>query len=340
MTAVTNYPFRTLCRRFGAGLCIGEMVTARSIVEDNPNAVKLAQFGPEERIRSLQLYGVDPDYVGAAVNRLVSEARVDHVDLNFGCPVRKVTRKGGGAAVPLRPQLLSRIVRSAVKSAGEVPVTIKIRIGIDDAHQTFLQSGRIAQEEGCAAVTLHARTAAQLYSGRARWEAIADLKRTVTRIPVLGNGDIWDAEDAISMMRMTSCDGAVVARGCLGRPWLFRDIVDAFLGNPTRPPPCFGQVVDIMLEHALMLSDWLGERGAMRTFRRHGTWYTKGFRCSARLRQRLMKVTTIEELQTALQEADRSEMFPENLKGVPRGKTSRYQKVSLPEGYLQRYGKP
>jgi nifR3 family TIM-barrel protein len=334
MAGVTNYPFRTLCRRFGAGLYISEMVTARSLVNENPKALKLIEFGPEETTRSLQLYGVDPDIIGTAVERLIGEALVDHIDLNFGCPVRKVTRKGGGAALPLKPNLLQAIVRSAVEKAGKVPVTIKFRIGIDDAHHTFIESGRIAQEEGCAAVSLHARTAEQLYSGRARWETIADLKRVVTRIPVLGNGDIWEAEDALSMMRMTSCDGVVVGRGCLGRPWLFRDLVDVFQGNQPQEFPRLGQVIDVMLEHACMLSDWLGEDAAMRAFRRHSTWYTKGFRDSAQLRRKLMQVATLSELQDATADIDRQERFPDKIVGLSRGKTSKIQKVTLPEGYL------
>jgi nifR3 family TIM-barrel protein len=334
MAAVTNYPFRTLCQRFGAGLCVGEMVMARSIVENSPKALKLAQFGPEEKTRSLQLYGVDPKFVGAATRRLVSEIRVDHLDLNFGCPVRKVTRKGGGAAIPLKPDLLRDIVLSAVANAGTVPVTMKFRMGIDDRNQTFLEAGRIAQEEGCAAVTLHARTAEQLYSGRARWEAITELKRAITRIPVLGNGDIWEASDALSMVRTTGCDGVMVARGCLGRPWLFRDLVDAFSGRQPQQPPRFGQVIDIMLEHARMLSDWIGEASAMRAFRRHSAWYTKGFRCSAQLRQRLTSVSTLDALQSVLADADRNEPFPSAVKGLPRGKSGRFQKVVLPDGYL------
>src|SRR5512134_2742418 len=259
MAGVTNPPFRTLCRRYGAGLYVSEMITARALVEGNRKTLLLAGFGPEERTRSLQLYGVDPRYVGEAVRLLVSEARVDHLDMNFGCPVRKVTSKGGGAAIPLKPRLLRAIVRAAVQAAGRVPVTIKFRIGIDDRLPTFLEAGRIAQEEGCAAVGLHARTAAQLYDGEARWEAIGELKRAVPRIPVLGNGDIWEAEDALRMMRATGCDGVIVGRGCLGRPWLFRDLASVFEGREPIDPPDLGGVVDVMLEHARLLVGWIGD---------------------------------------------------------------------------------
>src|SRR5438034_4539280 len=264
MAGVTNPPFRTLCRRYGAGLYVSEMITARALVEGNRKTVLMASFGEEETTRSLQLYGVDPRYVGEAVRLLVGEGRVDHVDMNFGCPVRKVTSKGGGAAIPAKPRLLRAIVRAAVSAAGTVPVTLKFRIGIDERVHTYLDSGRIAQDEGCAAVGLHARTAAQLYDGQARWDAVAELKQAVTAIPVLGNGDIWEAEDALRMMRATGCDGVIVGRGCLGRPWLFRDLADVFDGRDPADPPDFGTVVDLMLEHARLLSGWLGEEGAMR----------------------------------------------------------------------------
>jgi nifR3 family TIM-barrel protein len=337
MAGVTNPPFRTLCRRYGAGLYVSEMITARALVEGNRKTLLLASFGPEEATRSLQLYGVDPRYVGEAVRILVGEGTVDHVDMNFGCPVRKVTSKGGGAAIPLKPRLLRVIVRAAVAAAGRVPVTLKFRIGIDERYQTFLEAGRIGQEEGCAAVGLHARTAAQLYDGEARWAAIAELKQAVTRIPVLGNGDVWEAEDALRMMRTTGCDGVVVGRGCLGRPWLFRDLADLFDGREPRDPPLLGGVVAVMLEHARLLASWLGdEAAAMRAFRKHSSWYTKCFPNGAPLRQRLMQVLALAELQDVLSAVEPGRPYPPEAMRVPRGKTGGTQRVALPEGYLDR----
>jgi tRNA-dihydrouridine synthase len=193
----------------------------------------------------------------------------------------------------------------------------------------------VAQEEGCAAVALHARTAAQLYDGEARWEAIAELKQAVTRIPVLGNGDVWEAEDALRMMRATGCDGVVVGRGCLGRPWLFRDLADVFEGREPRDPPDLGGVVDVMLEHARRLAEWLGNEGAaMRAFRKHSSWYTKCFPGSAPLRQRLMQVVALAELESVLAGIDRSLPYPPEAMRVSRGKTGGTQKVALPDGYL------
>jgi nifR3 family TIM-barrel protein len=352
MAGVTNPPFRTLCRRFfregsptgpgvdasvsRTGLYVSEMITARALVEGNRKTLLMASFGAEETTRSLQLYGVDPRYVGEAVRFLVGEGRVDHVDMNFGCPVRKVTSRGGGAAVPLKPRLLRAIVRAAVQAAGVVPVTLKFRIGIDERYETCLDAGRIAEDEGCAAVGLHARTAAQLYDGQADWGAIARLKRAVTRIPVLGNGDVWEAEDALRMMRETGCNGVIVGRGCLGRPWLFRDLRDVFAGRAPRNPPDFGGVADVMLEHARLLGEWLGEEAAMRAFRKHSSWYTKGFPGGSALRQRLMQVRTLAELRAVLASVSRAQPFPPEAMRVQRGKTGGTQKVALPEGYLDR----
>ncbi|MCC6217349.1 MAG: tRNA dihydrouridine synthase DusB [Polyangiaceae bacterium] len=333
MAGVTNYPFRALCRRFGAGLYVSEMIAARPLVEGREKTLVLAGFGPDEAPRSLQLYGVDPLFVGQAVERLVGEGRVDHLDMNFGCPVRKVTRKGGGAAIPVKPRLFAAIVRAAVRAAGEVPVTVKLRLGIDDGLLTFLAAGRIAEEEGCAAVGLHARTAAQLYDGAARWEAIGELKRAL-RVPVLGNGDIWEAPDALRMMRSTGCDGVIVGRGCLGRPWLFRELAQMMEGRSPDPPPDLGGVVEVMLEHARLLAGWCGERHAMRSFRKQATWYTKGFRGSAALRAALMGVSSLADLERALAQVDRTEPFPAAALRVPRGKGAGTQLVSLPEGYL------
>jgi nifR3 family TIM-barrel protein len=334
MAGVTNYPFRALCRRFGAALYVSEMITARPLVEGREQTLKLADFGPGEWPRSLQLYGVDPWYVGEAVQRLVAEGRVDHIDLNFGCPVRKVTRKGGGAAIPAKPRLLRNIVRAAVTNASAVPVTIKFRMGVDDGLLTFLESGRIAEDEGCAAVTLHARTAAQLYDGAARWQAIAELKQAVTSIPVFGNGDIWVAEDAVRMVQSTGCDGIAVGRGCLGRPWLFRDLADVFAGRPVQPAPDFGEVADVMLEHARGLVEWFDEPFAMRAFRKHAGWYTKGFRGSARLRDRLMRIATLADLEGILADIDRDEPYPPSALRARRGKRGGTQRVALPPGFL------
>ncbi|MFP6606317.1 MAG: tRNA dihydrouridine synthase DusB, partial [Myxococcota bacterium] len=311
-----------------------EMITARALVERNTKTLKLSGFNPEEEPRSLQLYGTDPHYVGQAVSWLVGENRVDHIDMNFGCPVRKVTRRGGGAAIPARPRLLARIVRAAVEHAGDVPVTIKFRLGIDDDVSTFLDAGHVGEEEGCVAVALHARSAAQLYDGEADWNAIGELKQAVKTIPVYGNGDIWEAGDALRMMRQTGCVGVVVGRGCLGRPWLFRDLVDVFEGRTPGPPPHFGEIARIMMKHASLLADWFGEQTGLRSFRKQAIWYTKGFPGSPKLRSRLIQVNTLDDLEAALATADPNMPFPPEAMRMKRGKRAGRQKVTLPEGYL------
>ncbi|MEZ4278435.1 MAG: tRNA dihydrouridine synthase DusB [Myxococcota bacterium] len=333
MAGITNAPFRRLCRGFGAGLYVSEMITARALVERNAKTMRLSEFDPDESPRSLQLYGVDPHYVGEAVKLLVGEDRIDHLDMNFGCPVRKVTRRGGGAAIPAKPRLLEQIVRAAVRNAGPIPVTIKFRIGIEDGWHTFLEAGRIAEGEGCRAVALHARTAAQLYDGEADWNAIAELKQAVKTIPVFGNGDIWEAWDALRMMRQTGCNGVVVGRGCLGRPWLFRDLADVFAGRQPENPPRFGEIAETMRRHARLLCEWQGERWGIRDFRKHATWYTKGFPGSTKMRDKLIRIESLAELDTILDEGDPSLEFPPTAMRAKRGKKGGSQKVVLPEGF-------
>jgi nifR3 family TIM-barrel protein len=332
MAGVTNFPFRSLCREFGAGLYVSEMITARAYLMGNRLTQLLASSQPGERPRSVQIYGTDPVDVGEMTRSLVDEG-VDHVDMNFGCPVPKVTRTGGGSAVPLKPRLLARIVRAAVKSAGPVPVTIKVRIGVSDELLTYLDSGRVAQEEGAAAIGLHARTAAQLYAGEADWDAIGTLKQAVS-IPVLGNGDVWEAWDALRMMRATGCDAVIVGRGCLGRPWLFRELAEVFDGREPGPPPALGAILDVMRDHAQRLVAFFGPVHGMRQMRKWCTWYTKGFRNSAAVRGALVRVSTLEEMVTVLAALDPGEPFPVGALRANRAKGGSRQRVTLPEGYL------
>ena len=342
MAGVTNVAFRTLCRelelaRAGtvSGLYVCEMVTARALVERHPVTMHMTTFGAEESPRSLQLYTVDPATTYAAAKMIVEENLADHIDMNFGCPVPKVTRRGGGAALPYKRKLFGQIVAAAVRAAEgtPVPVTVKFRIGIDDANHTHLEAGRIAEQEGAAAVALHARTAAQRYSGSADWSQIARLKETVTSIPVLGNGDIFDADDALTMMADTGCDGVVIGRGCLGRPWLFAELSAAFNGAPALTPPTLGEVADIIRRHGALLTDHFGEDKAMRDIRKHIAWYLHGFPAGSDLRRGLALVKTRDELDRLLDELDRDVPFPPAGAG-PRGRQGSAASVSLPEGWL------
>ena len=334
MAGITNAGFRRLCREQGAGFYVCEMITSRGLVERNPLTLRMIAFDGDEHPRSLQLYGVDPATVGAAVRTVVEEDRADHIDLNFGCPVPTVTRRGGGAALPYKRRLFARIVEAAVANAGQVPVTVKMRIGIDDEHRTHLEAGRIAADAGVAAVALHARTAAQRYSGTADWGEIARLRDALPpALPVLGNGDIFHAADALAMVARTGCDGVVIGRGCLGRPWLFGDLEAAFAGRPLPEPPSLGQVAATLRRHAELLCTDVGRHKGIRDIRKHVGWYLKGFPVGSELRHRLGLVDSLDELDDLLSRLDPHEPFPADAEG-PRGRQGSPGRVVLPERWL------
>ncbi|MBU3061227.1 tRNA dihydrouridine synthase DusB [Nocardia sp. NEAU-G5] len=337
MAGITNVAFRTLCREFGSSTAIYvcEMITARAVVERNEKTLHMMAFGPDESPRSMQLYGVDPKTLGEAVRIVVGEGWADHIDMNLGCPVRKVTRLGGGSALPYKRRLFANIVREMVAAAGDVPVTFKFRIGIDDEHHTYLDTGRIAEAEGAAAVSLHARTAAQLYSGQADWSAIARLKEVVTTIPVLGNGDIFTADDALRMIAETGCDGVVVGRGCLGRPWLFAELSAALRGEPVPAGPTLGRVGEILLRHAQLLVEHDGEDKAMRDIRKHMAWYLMGFPVGSELRRKFATVSSLTQIEDLTAQLNPEAPFPTEAATGPRGRQGSPQtKVALPDGWL------
>lgn len=336
MAGITNAAYRRLCAEQGAGLYVCEMITSRGLVEGDETTLRMLAFDHLETVRSVQLYGTDPAYIGKAVEILCAQHGVDHVDLNFGCPVPKVTRKGGGGALPWKRGLLGEILAAAVAAAApyDVPVTMKTRKGLDEDHLTYLDAGRIAQETGVAAIALHGRTVQQAYSGEADWQAIARLVEHVD-IPVLGNGDIWEAADAVRMVEETGAAGVVVGRGCLGRPWLFRDLAAAFNGEPVATLPRLGAVRAMMQRHAELLSGHMGEERGCKEFRKHVTWYLKGFRAGGDLRQRLGLVDSLAALDDLLADLDGDEPFPVGELGTPRGRQgSPRAKVALPEGWL------
>lgn len=328
MAGVTNAAFRSLCRSYGGGLYVSEMVSARAVVEGQSTR---AYFAPDEALRSVQLVGVDPATVREAVRRMVDTWGVHHVDLNMGCPARKVTRRGGGAALPARVPAFAAVVRAAVSAASPLPVTVKMRMGLDARTLTYLAAGRAAESEGAAAVTLHARTAEQLYSGSADWSAIASLKASLS-VPVLGNGDVWIAADALRMVEATGCDGVVVGRGCLGRPWLFRDLEDAFAGRPVAPAPLLGEVASVMRRHVSMLAAQDGEEAAVRDFRKHVPWYLTGYAVTDSTA--LSRASTLSELDAALSSLDPSAPLAPGADAMPRGTSAGPQRVAVPEGWL------
>jgi nifR3 family TIM-barrel protein len=350
MAGITNRAFRRLCREYGSAgtelggasgatsLYVSEMITSRALVERSPETMRLVEHDHDESPRSVQLYGVDPVTVARAVRLLVTEDRADHIDLNFGCPVPKVTRKGGGAALPWKRELFRGIVSAAVREAApyDVPITVKMRKGIDDSHLTHLEAGRIAESEGVAAVALHGRTAAQAYSGEADWAAISALKEAVTTIPVLGNGDIWSAEDAVEMVRQTGCDGVVVGRGCLGRPWLFTDLAAAFAGTTARVRPSLGEVTATLRRHTEYLVEFYGDEfKACRDIRKHIAWYLKGFPAGSTVRSRLALVDSLAALDELIATLEPTVPWPGEPAEGQRGRSGSPRVVALPEGWLE-----
>ncbi|CAB4771520.1 MAG: tRNA dihydrouridine synthase DusB [Actinobacteria bacterium] len=338
MAGITNAAFRRLCREQGAGLFVSEMVTARALIERREETFRLIKPGVGETPRSIQLYAVDPVVLGKAVDLLGSENLADHIDLNFGCPVPKVTRRGGGAALPYKRRLFSAIVEAAVKNASKygIPITVKMRVGIDSDHQTFLESAKSAADLGVTWVSLHARTAAQLYEGRSDWNKITQLVEHLvpTGVPVLGNGDIWSGADAVNMINQTGCNGVVVGRGCLGRPWLFADLVSALNGENTRVNPTLFEVRDVMLRHGQLLVEYFeNEDRAMRDIRKHMAWYLKGFSVPREIRSTLGMVTSLAHMSELLSHLE-DQPYPQAVGDAPRGRTSHGRAVSLPDGWL------
>jgi len=345
MAGITNTAFRRLCREYGGGLYVSEMVTSRALVERTEESMRLIGHHESEGTRSVQLYGVDPKTIAEAVTMLVAENRADHIDLNFGCPVPKVTRKGGGAALPYKQDLFSAIVNAAVKAAGDIPVTVKMRKGIDADHLTFLDAGKSARDAGVAAVALHARTASEYYSGNADWSAITELKNSLGDVQVLGNGDIWSAGDAIRMMRETGCNGVVVGRGCLGRPWLFADLQAAFEEYAKNPnsdaaidpiQPNLGEVAQAFKKHAELLVEFFeSEERACRDIRKHVAWYFKGYPVGGEFRASLAQVESLQHMDDILGTIDWSALYPGELAEGPRGRLGGAKVCALPENWLQ-----
>ena len=344
MAGVTNMPFRVLCREIeqeltgtASGLYVCEMITARAMVERNEKTLHMTTFSEVERPRSMQLYTVDPKYTYEAVRMIVDEDIADHIDMNFGCPVPKVTRRGGGSAIPYKRKLYGNIVRAAVTAAegSGIPVTVKFRIGIDGEHHTHLDAGRIAAESGASAVALHARTGAERYSGEAHWDEIGRLVEHMdgTGVPVIGNGDIFAAEDAARMMAQTGCNGVEVGRGCLGRPWLFAQLGAQLRGEDVPAEPTLGEVARIIYRHAELLAQHDGEAHACRDIRKHTGWYLRGFPVGGEFRKQLAQVTTLAELRALLDTIADSDERAEKADDA-RGRQGSPSKVALPEGWL------
>ena len=338
MAGVTNWPFRVLCQRFGGGgMYVAEMITSRALIAGKEKAFRLLSFSPEEKIHSLQLYGVNPKAVYLAAKLVLDKVKVDHIGLNFGCPVPKITRRGGGSALPWKYDLFAKVVGAAKRACQGHPiaVTAKIRTGIDEDHKTYLEAGKIAQEEGADGVILHARTCAQYYGGHSNWEFIRELKRLLS-IPVIGNGDIFSGEDALAMMRETGCDGVAVGRGSQGRPWLFSDIAAAFRGENQVTIPLLWEVIACIKEHFLMMVDFMkgDEERAAQSMRSHFGWYLRGYPIGGEARSAIMQSKTQAELFSLLDGLDLTLEPDEEAVISARGRSGFQKKVHLPYGWL------
>ena len=297
MAGVTDLPFRLLCKEQGAGLLCMEMVSAKGILYKNKNTEQLLTIDEAEHPVSLQLFGSDPEIMSEMAKR-IEERPFDILDINMGCPVPKVVNNGDGSALMKNPILAGKIIEKTV-GAIQKPVTVKIRKGFDDAHINAVEMAKIAETSGAAAIAVHGRTREQYYSGKADWDIIRQVKEAV-KIPVIGNGDILTAEDAIRMGEETGCDGFMIARGAQGNPWIFRQVLHYFETGEHLPKPSFEEVTEMMLRHARMMLEFKGEYTGIREIRKHGAWYTAGYPNSAKLRVMINEVQTYNELEELL----------------------------------------
>ncbi len=335
MAGITDVAFRQLVSEFGGGLLVGEMISADLLAKGNKNTRQMVRFFKGEIIRSVQLYTTNPTALRLAIGILKEEFGVHHIDLNFGCPVPKVTRKGGGAALPLHRTRFPELLETAVAAAGKIPVTIKIRLGLDDALPYFLPIARLAQASGIAGVTVHARTAVQFYSGAAQWDAIQRVVTALPQFPIIGNGDIWTAQHAAQMIQQTGCAGVGIGRAVLGRPFLFRDLTALFEGKILPSYPTFREVARMARRHLELMGSYYPPRVAVHRIRKHFKWYFQGFKEGQHWIPRLLRVEDMMELDRLLKQMTSSEPYPISEIWAPRGKSGRRPKIILPENYRQ-----
>lgn len=330
------------------GMFVGEMVTAKALRMGSERSWVMVQSGPLQAVKSIQLYGVVGEDLAWAAGELIRRGLADHIDLNFGCPVPKVTRKGGGSALPWKTAYFGQVVAAVVSASRvasaesgrefPVPVTVKIRSGIDGEHRFFLDVARVAEDSGAAVVTLHARTTSEYYGGHAHWEDITALVEALD-IPVLGNGDVFCAADALAMFRETGCAGIEIGRGVQGRPWIFREITAALWGMPVPAGPTLGEVAAVALRHAEgLVAHYGSEVVALRDMRKHLGWYFRGFGLGSEMRGRLARVESLDELRQAthelLEKLDPQTPYPAAATG-PHGRSRTQRKVHLPHGWLE-----
>ena len=292
MAGVSDLPFRLLCHEAGAAMTCMEMISAKAIYYGNRATEELMRIDPHEGLVSLQLFGSDPEIMAAMASKIENHPFAV-LDINMGCPVPKVVNNGEGSALMKDPGLAGRIIK-AVSSAISKPVTVKIRKGFDDDHVNAVEIAKIAEDNGAAAVTVHARTRAQYYSGKADWDIIKKVKEAVS-IPVIGNGDVDSYESMCDMIERTGCDAVMIGRAAQGNPWIFSEILAKSEGREWTKPSK-EEVADMVIRHAGMLIDCKGEYIGSREMRKHAAWYTKGYAGSSAFRGRLNEAETLDDL--------------------------------------------
>lgn len=293
MAGVTDLPFRLLCKEMGCNMLYTEMVSAKAILYKNKNTKELLNIDKNEHPVGVQLFGSDPDIM-AQIAAQVEEGECDFIDINMGCPVPKIVNNGEGSALLKQPKLVEEILTKMVKAVNK-PVTVKIRKGFENGTVYAVEIAKIAESCGVSAIAVHGRTREQYYSGKADWDVIKDVKKAV-KIPVIGNGDIFSAEDAKAMKEYTGCDGLMVARGARGNPWIFREIKEYLENGNVIDKPKINDIREMIIRHAKMLVNYKGEYTGIREMRKHIAWYTAGLPHSAELRRMCNQIETMENL--------------------------------------------
>ena len=299
MSGVTDQPFRIICKKYGASVVYTEFVSADGIIRENVKTLDMVKFDDFERPIGVQIFGNDPNTVAESAFSIYDRFKPDIIDINFGCPVPKVTKKGGGSAALKNLKLMRKIATETVNAVKDIPITVKMRAGWDQNNIIINDAGIILEESGIKAITLHARTSKQMYKGSADWNMIGELKETVKSIPIIGNGDITSVDDYIKLKKISKCDGVMIGRGSLGKPWIFRDII-SFIKSETNTKISLSEILNICFEHVSLLKKYKSNKVVINLSKKHLSYYIKSFNNSSTFRKEIMKSERIEDIESIL----------------------------------------